>query len=53
MPLEDCKHIRFSPAIRCSESWIVWRVWRIEPNTGGGVNRYIQQYGILRASSSC
>ncbi|ELN0131538.1 TPA: DUF905 family protein [Raoultella planticola] len=52
MPLEDCKHIHFSPAIRCSESWMVWRAWCFEPDAGEGLNRYILQYGILRASSS-
>ncbi|EPJ7881420.1 DUF905 family protein [Raoultella planticola] len=52
MPLEDCKHIHFSPAIRCSESWMVWRAWCFEPDAGEGLNRYILQYSILRASSS-
>ncbi len=52
MPLEDCKHIHFSTAIRCSESWMVWRAWCFEPDAGEGLNRYILQYGILRASSS-
>ncbi|ELY4313930.1 DUF905 family protein [Cronobacter sakazakii] len=52
MPLEDCKHIHFSPAIRCSESWMVWRAWCFGPDAGEGLNRYIRKSGILRASSS-
>ncbi|MBU5685434.1 DUF905 domain-containing protein [Citrobacter sp. S44_ASV_140] len=53
MPLEDCKHIHFSPAIRCSESRMVWRAWNFEPDAGEGLNRYIRKSGILRASSCC
>ncbi|EEZ0539995.1 TPA: DUF905 domain-containing protein [Escherichia coli] len=47
MPLKDCKHIHFSPAIRCSESWMVWRAWCFEPDAGEGLNRYIRKSGIL------
>lgn len=50
MSLEDFKDIHFSQAICCSEGRMVWRAWSFEPDAGEGLNRYIRQYGILRAS---
>ncbi len=51
--IEDDHGSHFRQAVRDSEGRIVWRAWSFEPDAGEGLNRYIRQYGILRASSSC
>ncbi len=50
--IEDNKGSHFRLVVRNSEGRIVWRAWCFEPDAGEGLNRYIRQYDILRASSS-
>jgi len=47
---DQCSHFRL--VVRDSEGRMVWRTWSFEPDAGEGLNSYIRQYGILRASSS-
>ncbi|QKJ86009.1 DUF905 domain-containing protein [Paramixta manurensis] len=49
--IEDEQCIHFRLVVRDSEGRIVWRAWSFETDAGEGLNRYIRQYGILRASS--
>ncbi|HBA6818789.1 TPA: DUF905 domain-containing protein [Escherichia coli] len=46
---DQCSHFR--QVVRDSEDRMVWRAWSFETDAGEGLNRYIRQYGILRASS--
>lgn len=45
---DQCSHFRL--VARDSEGRMVWQAWCFEPDAGEGLNRYIRQYGILRAS---
>lgn len=49
--IEDDQRSHFRLVVRDSEGRMVWRAWSFETDTGEGLNRYIRQYGILRASS--
>ncbi len=49
--VEDDRGSHFRLVVRDSEGRIIWRAWCSE-DAGEGLNRYIRQYGILRASSS-
>jgi len=46
---DQCSHFRL--VVRDAEGRMVWRAWSFETDAGEGLNRYILQYGILRASS--
>ncbi|HGO4925798.1 TPA: DUF905 domain-containing protein [Citrobacter braakii] len=46
---DQCRHLRL--VVRDSDGRMVWRAWSFETDAGEGLNRYIRQYGILRASS--
>ncbi|MCM7327529.1 DUF905 domain-containing protein [Enterobacter hormaechei] len=46
---DQCRHFRL--VVRDSDGRMVWRAWSFETDAGEGLNRYIRQYGILRASS--
>lgn len=50
--IEDDLGSHFHLVGRDSEARMVWRAWNFEPDAGEGLNRYIRQYGILRAFSS-
>ena len=49
--IEDDQSSHFRLVVRDSEGRMVWRAWSFETDAGEGLNRYIRQYGILRASS--
>ena len=49
--IEDDQGSHFRLVVRESEGQMIWRAWCFEPDAGEGLNRYIRQYGILRASS--
>ncbi|EOL9071543.1 DUF905 domain-containing protein [Cronobacter turicensis] len=49
--IEDDLGSHFHLVVRGSEGRMVWRAWSFETDAGEGLNRYIRQYGILRASS--
>ncbi|EPE5166577.1 DUF905 domain-containing protein [Yersinia enterocolitica] len=49
--IEDDQSSHFRLVLRDSEGRMVWRAWSFETDAGEGLNRYIRQYGILRASS--
>lgn len=49
--IEDDQGSHFRLVVRDSEGRIVWRAWSFETDAGEGLNRYIRQYGILRAYS--
>ncbi|AKE61557.1 DUF905 domain-containing protein [Citrobacter freundii] len=49
--IEDDQRSHFRLVVRDAEGRMVWRAWCFEPDAGEGLNRYIRQYGILRASS--
>ncbi|HAT7678137.1 TPA: DUF905 domain-containing protein, partial [Enterobacter hormaechei subsp. oharae] len=49
--IEDDLGSHFHLVVRDSEGRMVWRAWSFETDAGEGLNRYIRQYGILRASS--
>ncbi|MNB69600.1 hypothetical protein D3C76_1380180 [compost metagenome] len=49
--IEDDQGSHFRLVVRDSEGRMVWRAWSFETDAGEGLNRYIRQYGILRASS--
>ncbi|HAV2023609.1 DUF905 domain-containing protein [Escherichia coli] len=49
--IEDDQGSHFRLVVRDSEGRMVWRAWSFEPDAGEGLNRYIRQYGSLRASS--
>ncbi|WNN47709.1 DUF905 domain-containing protein [Siccibacter colletis] len=46
---DQCSHFRL--VVRDSDCRMVWRAWSFETDAGEGLNHYIRQYGILRASS--
>ncbi|EFL7025639.1 TPA: DUF905 domain-containing protein [Enterobacter roggenkampii] len=46
---DQCSHFRL--VVRDSDGRMVWRAWSFETDAGEGLNHYIRQYGILRASS--
>lgn len=50
--IEDDQRSHFRLVVRDSKGRMVWWAWSFEPDAGEGLNRYIRQYGILRASSS-
>lgn len=50
--VEDDQHSHFRMVVRDAEGQMFWRAWNFEPDAGEGLNCYIRQYGILRASSS-
>ncbi|HAS1940643.1 MULTISPECIES: DUF905 domain-containing protein [Enterobacteriaceae] len=50
--IEDDLGSHFRLVVRDSDDRMVWRAWSFEPDAGEGLNRYIRQYGSLRASSS-
>ncbi|EIY1064721.1 DUF905 domain-containing protein [Escherichia coli] len=52
LSIEDDQSSHFRLVVRDSEGRRGWRAWCFEPDTGEGLNRYIRQSGILRASSS-
>ncbi|HCD7238317.1 DUF905 domain-containing protein [Klebsiella oxytoca] len=49
--IEDDLGSHFLLVVRDSEGRMLWRAWCFEPDAGEGLNRYIRQYGILRAST--
>lgn len=49
--IEDDQGSHLRLVVRDSEGRMVWRAWCFEPDAAEGLNRYIRQYGILRASS--
>ncbi|EKN3950198.1 DUF905 domain-containing protein [Yersinia enterocolitica] len=50
--IEDDQGSHFRLVVRDSEDRMIWRAWCFEPDASEGLNRYIRQYGILRASPS-
>lgn len=49
--IEDDQRSHFRLVVRDLEGRMVWRAWSFETDAGEGLNRYIRQYGILRAST--
>lgn len=49
--IEDDQGSHFLLVVRDSEGRMVLRAWSFETDAGEGLNRYIRQYGILRAYS--
>ncbi|EFJ96941.1 hypothetical protein HMPREF9540_03008, partial [Escherichia coli MS 115-1] len=50
--IEDDQGTHFRLVVRDSEGRMIWRAWCFEPDAGEGLNRYIRNSGMLRASSS-
>ena len=50
--IEDDQRSHFRLVVRDSEGRMIWRAWCFEPDAGEGLNRYIRNSGMLRASSS-
>ena len=50
--IEDDQGSHFRLVVRDAEGRMVWRAWNFEPDAGEGLNRYIRNSGMLRASSS-